>query len=100
MVLEDSGATAPKIENELKTQAGAAKNKANASATTSGTVGTGSAGSATQVDPSGWDWTTVLGAGCLTVALIAVVVYFAFQAFKNYQRNIAYLAAAKGTLGG
>lgn len=101
MVLEDSGAMPAKIENELKAEAGTAKGKADKSAGTSATAGTaGVAGGSAATQVEAWDWTVILSAVGVSALILAIVGFFAFQAFKNYQRNNAYLAVAKGTLGG
>ena len=101
MVLEDAALTPAQIQAQLQTEAGAAKKKAAASATTGGGIGSTGGGAATQTpDPSTLDWTQIIGIGCLSAIITGVVVYFAYQAFKNYHRNNAYLAAANGTIGG
>lgn len=101
MVLEDSGATATKIENEMKAEAGTAKDKFNKSATAGGTAGaSGAAGGAGATQVDAWDWSLILSAVGVTTLILAIVGFFAFQAFKNYKRNNAYLAAAKGDIGG
>jgi len=101
MVLEDSQVSTGAIKAELEKEAGSAKAKSQAAAT--GATATGGAGgsAATQApDASAMDWSHIVGVGCLTFALTALVLFFGYQAFKHHQRSRAYRAAASGDIGG
>jgi lysozyme family protein len=102
MVLEDQAAAGQPVDQakELQKEAGVAKGKAAGSATVSTGTGSTGAGGATQIDPNQFDWTAWLLAGAVGVVILGVAVFFAWQAYKNWERMKAYAAAALGHIGG
>lgn len=101
MVLEDAALTPAQIQAQLQAEAGTAKKKATTAGTTATATGASGGGGATQIpEPSTLDWGAILTLGAVGLIVTAFLVWVVFQAFKNYHRNNAYLAAANGTIGG
>lgn len=104
MVLEAQAAKAPtpagSIEDRLKKEAGGAKTTSNQAGTAAGGSAAGGAGTATQIDPAQFDWTAWLFVGGLTLAAIALAVFFAWHWYKHRERFQAYIDAARGLIGG
>jgi lysozyme family protein len=97
MVLEDFRTDPGPV---LKKEAEKAKTKEVATGGTATGTAAGGGGGATQLpEPSTWDWTAWLFVGCLTVAAVGIVAFFAWQWWKNRSRWQAYIDVARGTLG-
>lgn len=106
MVLEASVAKSPvplpkdTIDSRLEKEAGAAKTTSNQAGTAAGGTTAGSAGTATQIEPSQFDLSAWLFVGGLTLAAIGLVAFFAWHWWKHRERWQAYIDAARGLIGG
>ena len=99
MCLEAQGVSdmADALKREVTGANVKAKRSAQGAAATGGSAGSG-AGTVSQVDTSGWDWTVWLTIGLSVAAAVALTLALVWLWRKHGERAKAYAAAIKGEL--
>lgn len=100
MVLEESKIS-PRVTGEvLQKESGRASSTSNKSGTAAGGTAAGGGAGGAQVTPASWDWADWLIAGCITIAVLALIAWLGWIFWKHRERAKAYLDAARGLIGG